>query len=92
MPRSHVGRHRAISGSTGNVNPCLLQPSGRVQVADQIEKPPKQSQPIIAAKPEAGGVPSERIGEGPRIVECAADGIGDDVRHSLGIFLVVQEI
>jgi hypothetical protein len=74
------------------MGPCLVQPSGRVGVADEVEKPAQQRQAVVTPKPEPSSVPREDIGEGPRIVVCAADGISNDVCHSLGVFLVVQKV
>ena len=96
IPGNGVGRHRVwllrVRGRAGLASLGLFHPSGRVGIADEVEKPAKQRQAVAAPEPEPSGVPGERIDESPGIVVPGADRISDHVCHCLGVLLVLQEV
>ncbi len=70
----------------------LLYPSRRLWVANGVEEPAKQGEAISAPEPKASRVGRKRVRERPRIVVDGANGVGDDLRHRFGVFLVVEEV
>ncbi len=74
------------------MRPCLLHPSGCLRGANDAQEPAKQREAIPTAEPEPGRVRPQRIGEGSRIVIGRADRVVNNLRYSLGIFLVIKEV
>jgi hypothetical protein len=61
-------------------------------VADEVEKPTEESDPITAAQPETSGVRAERLRECPDVVVYPSKRVGYELANGLRILAVGKEI
>lgn len=81
-----------LSGRAVDVSPGLIQPSGHVRITSDLNEPSKQREAISAPQSETCSEGGQDIGECTRVVIPGPDSISHHIGHSLGIFLVVQEV
>ena len=71
---------------------CLLQPPGRLRVANEVKKPAQEGEAVAPPETEAYRVGSQSVREGARVVVGATDCVGDDMSHRLGLLTILKEI
>lgn len=75
-----------------NMGASFFQPSRRVTVTDEAEKPPKESKTVISSQAEARCKRAKRVGEGARIVIDLSDRVRDNARDSFRVFPITEEV
>jgi hypothetical protein len=73
-------------------NSGLLYPPRRIGIADQVEKPAKQSYAVSTPEPEPGRVGRQSVRDRTWAVMARPDGISHQIGDRLGILPVVQKV
>src|SRR3990172_909865 len=81
-----------VGGSPSLVSSRRLHPSRRVWIAHKIEQPAQQRDTVTAPESESGCMRSQGVGERPGRLVRRSYGVGDHVRHRLGVLIVVKKI
>jgi hypothetical protein len=74
------------------MSPSLPHPFRRLGIADQIEQPTQESDAVLSPEAKPRGVRSEGICKGAGVIVGAADCVGHDLSHRLGVLAVGEQI
>jgi hypothetical protein len=74
------------------LNSGLLNPPGRIGIANQVEKPAKQSYAVSTPEPEPGRVGRQSARDRTWAVMAGSDGISHQIGDRLGILPVIKKV
>lgn len=74
------------------LNSGLLHPPGRIGIANQVEKPAKQSYAVATPESEPGRVGRQSVRDRTWAVMTGPDGVCHQIGDRLGILPVVQKV
>ena len=94
-PRSGLGTSwwlPVVLGGAFGLRSRLRYPPGCFRVASCGEEPAKEREAIPSPEPETGGVRRKGVRERAWVVVDGPQGIGNDLRDSLGVFLIGRQV